>query len=107
MKIRFFTFIITTISIYSCATKTIAPTIETPKTEPVVVAENVVKTTDDELVQGKSILESQCVRCHGIYDPKEFDKKEWKDITNRMQKKAHLSDVEINKVYNYIVFNLK
>jgi nitrate/TMAO reductase-like tetraheme cytochrome c subunit len=90
MKFKIFTFFAVATIAVSCATKATIP--------------EVVSETD--LAEGKILLESRCIQCHQIYEPKSFDKKEWKHITHSMQKKAKLNAVEINKVYNYIVSNL-
>jgi cytochrome c5 len=96
MKFKIFTFFAVATIVVSCATKTTVPAKET--------VSEVVSETD--LAEGKILLESRCVECHKIYEPKTFNKKQWKHITHSMQKKAKLNAVEINKVYNYIVSNL-
>ena len=102
MKIQILIF--ASIFILGCsAKKNVSKVEEKPlKTEEVVLA-----ISEVELSQGKTIYETNCARCHQLYDAKEFDKDEWKNITSRMQKKAHLDDIEIAKVYQYIVSNLK
>jgi mono/diheme cytochrome c family protein len=106
MKIR--VFVLLTISIlFSCATKQTKTVTNIPKTEPVANIEIIPSISEEDLKQGKATFEGRCTSCHQLYEPKEFDKNEWKSITHRMQKKAHLDDIEIGKVYNYIVSNLK
>jgi hypothetical protein len=96
MQFKIFTFFAVAIIVVSCATKATFPA---KVTIPEVVSET-------DLAEGKILLESRCIQCHQIYDAKSFDKMEWKHITHSMQKKAKLNDVEINKVYNYIVSSL-
>ena len=93
----------------SCGTKTIVNTkpevnskLET-STKPAIAIDN----DNSDLSIGKTLFENNCANCHQLYDSKEFDKNEWKAITKRMQKKAQLTDVEILKVYNYLVIDLK
>lgn len=93
--------------LFSCATKQAQQLSIIPKTEPVPNIEGISSVSDQDLMLGKATFEGRCANCHQLYEPKEFDKTEWKSITNRMQKKAHLNDVEIEKVFNYIVSNLK
>jgi nitrate/TMAO reductase-like tetraheme cytochrome c subunit len=106
MKIRVFSLIMISI-LFSCATKQIKQVIDLPKTESLEKAEEISAVSEEDLKQGKATFEGRCTSCHQLYEPKEFDKNEWKSITHRMQKKAHLDDIEIAKVYNYIVSNLK
>lgn len=102
MKIKILSILIISILI-SCRTK---PIIET-KPEIIVKLEVDSEISNSDLISGKSIFESHCSSCHQLYDPKEFDKNEWKSITKRMQKKAHLDNDEILKVYNYLVVDMK
>lgn len=67
---------------------------------PMVDAKKVVTTTS--LEEGKSLYESNCAKCHKLYEPTEFSKEDWKPIVRRMQKKAHLSDEQGTSIYNYI-----
>jgi cytochrome c5 len=107
MKIKFFT-ILTILLLNSCATKQTKPILIIPKTESLINPEVISSSVSEEdLKQGKTTFEGRCTSCHQLYEPKEFDKNEWKSITHRMQKKAHLDDLEIEKVYNYIISNLK
>ncbi len=102
MKIRILVFLY--VLLVGCVAKKTVLQLEkaTLKTEKVVLA-----ISEEELAQGKTIYETNCTKCHQLDDAKEFDKEEWKNITNRMQKKAHLDNIEIGKVYQYIVSNLK
>ena len=105
MKIKII--VLASIIIAGCAAKpVVVPQVETPPTQPVKV-EAVAAISPEFLAEGKTTYENNCARCHQLYNPQEFDKTEWKKITNRMQNKAHLDDVQIEKVYQYIVSNLK
>jgi cytochrome c5 len=100
MKHSIFIFFAIATIVVSCAPKVIVPAKQT-------VSESVSEVvTAIDLAEGKNLLETRCVECHKIFDAQSFDHKEWKQITLRMQKKAMLNDVEINKVYHYIVSNL-
>lgn len=104
MKIKII--ILASIFVVGCAAKpAVIPNYETPP--PPEQVEAVVAITPEYLAEGKITYENNCARCHQLYDPQQFDKTEWKKITNRMQNKAHLDDAQIEKVYQYIVSNLK
>ncbi len=104
MKIKII--VLVSVFIAGCAAKpAVVPQVETP-IQPVIV-EAVSAFSPEYLAEGKTTFENNCARCHQLYSPNEFDKTEWKKITNRMQNKAHLDDVQIEKVYQYIVSNLK
>ena len=77
--------------LFSCATKSNVPTTEVKK---------VVSETD--IAEGKNLYENNCAKCHKLYEPKEFSASEWKPIVRSMQKKAHLSDEEGQKIYAYV-----
>lgn len=107
MKIKFF-IILTILLLNSCATKQTKPLTIITNTESLTNQEVIASSVSDEdLKLGKVNFEGRCTSCHQLYEPKEFDKNEWKLITYRMQKKAHLNDVEIKQVYEYIISNLK
>lgn len=97
--------------IYSCASKSNAPTVANeprpaaiPTPAPAsVVAEPTVMTA--ELAEGKSLYDNNCAKCHRLYDAKDFSAEEWKPIVARMQKKAHLDDLQGQKIYNYLTMN--
>jgi cytochrome c5 len=81
--------------LFSCASKTVA--VQTAPTE-------VAKTTvlSPELVEGKNLYENSCARCHKLYAPTAYSKENWQPILTRMQVKAHLDDVKMASISNYI-----
>jgi cytochrome c5 len=92
-KIVLFTFAVALL--FSCASKT-------PSTNVVVIQEVKKVELTKELAEGKELYESNCVRCHKLYEPSKFTKEDWKPIVARMQKKAHLDDMLGNSIYNYV-----
>ncbi|RAR75580.1 c-type cytochrome [Flavobacterium aciduliphilum] len=56
-----------------------------------------------ELAEGKVLYENNCAKCHKLYEATDFTKEAWKPLVLKMQKKAHLTDAEGIKIYNYIV----
>lgn len=86
--------------IASCSSKkTVADTIiSKEKTKEILLT--------PELMEGKSLYENNCARCHKLYEAKEYSQENWKPILMRMQKKAHLEDVQIASISNYITSQL-
>ena len=72
----------------------------TPK---VNVANEPIKTTDQQLAQGKTIFENTCGKCHKLPDPTSHNSVDWVGIMNRMAPKAKLTDEQHQWVYDYIV----
>lgn len=73
-----------------------------------VVVEEVVDMTNftPELVQGKTIYEAKCGKCHDLPRPAAYTKDKWTPIMNSMAKKAKISDEDRELVYNYVTMNL-
>lgn len=95
-KLKFLVIAIVIIVIASCSSKkTVADTIILKeKTKEILLT--------PELMEGKSLYENNCARCHKLYEAKEYSQENWKPILMRMQKKAHLEDVQIASISNYI-----
>lgn len=102
MKVKILTFAAVTLLIVSCSTKKTASTPGTPAVTAMVKAEELTP----ELAAGKSMYENNCVKCHKLYEPKKFTQEEWTPILVRMQKKAHLDDVQMASVTSYIYSQL-
>ena len=78
--------------VFACSTKkSSVPTVEAKKVE-----------LTPELAEGKMLYENNCAKCHKLYDTKKFNAEEWKPIVASMQKKAHLDDLQGQKIYNYV-----
>lgn len=104
MKYKIIALVVLSIIIYSCASKSNIPTTEVKKIEPTVSVanESVTAVMTAELAEGKSLYENNCAECHNLYSPKDFSAEQWKPIVARMQKKAHLEDLQGQKIYNYL-----
>lgn len=101
MKYKVLALAILAIILYSCAAKSTAPTAEVKPT-PLTAGPTVMTA---ELAEGKNLYDNNCVKCHRLYKPEEFSKEEWKPIVTRMAKKAHLDDLQGQKIYNYLTMN--
>jgi cytochrome c5 len=111
MKYKLLSLAVLATIIYSCASKSTVPTTEVKKEEPAATTVTGAPTTTGptvmtpELAEGKSLYDNNCAKCHSLYDPKDFSHEDWKPIVLRMQKKAHLDDVQGQKIYNYLTMN--
>jgi mono/diheme cytochrome c family protein len=103
MKLKIISLAIIGMLIYSCS----------PKITPQVTEVSNVKGDPEEQAissvslptntpDGKSIYENNCAKCHKLYDPKSFSRQAWIPILYDMQKKAQLSDAEMDKILAYL-----
>jgi cytochrome c5 len=90
-----------TIIIYSCATKSSVPAEVAKKEEPKPIDFEIV--LNPELTEGKMLYENNCNKCHELFEPKRFTASQWSPIVYRMQKEAGISDVDREKIYNYLI----
>lgn len=115
MKYKVLSLAVLALIIYSCASKSTAPTVAVKPAEPTVSPtpaepasspKPVVATVmTPELAEGKELYDNNCAKCHRLYQANEFSKEEWKPIVTRMAKKSHLDVVQEQKIYNYITMN--
>lgn len=109
MKYKVIALAVLAVIIYSCAAKSSVPTTEVKKTESNEPTDKdkkgVATVMIPELAEGQNLYENNCAKCHKLYDAKDFSAEEWKPIVSRMQKKAHLDDLQGQKIYNYLTMN--
>lgn len=78
----------------------------------------VAKTTKNEdisrsseaiakLEEGKTLYNTKCQRCHGLYNTKAYTAAEWRVNVNAMSQKARLVEGEKEAIYNYLAANAK
>jgi cytochrome c5 len=99
MKYKVLALAVLALIIYSCASKSNTSTAATPAPATAPVAATVMTPA---LAEGKELYENNCAKCHKLFDAKDFSAEEWKPIVLRMQKKAHLDDLQGDKIYNYL-----
>lgn len=56
---------------------------------------------------GKTIFESNCGKCHELYNPSSRNSEQWLKILKSMSKKAKLDETEYTYVSGYLVQNAK
>jgi cytochrome c5 len=96
MKYKVLALAVLALIIYSCASKSNTSTAATPAPAPAATV------MTPALAEGKELYENNCAKCHKLFDAKDFSAEEWKPIVLRMQKKAHLDDLQGEKIYNYL-----
>lgn len=77
-----------TASLYSCKTK--KQTVEVKKEEVVIIPVS-------------ELFIRSCGNCHDLPAPTDHDSTEWKVILKSMQKRAHLTDKNIDDIYDYLI----
>ena len=82
---------------FACASKQ-ATTSTSPIKEQVLSQ----MTMSTEQAEGKALFETNCAKCHKLYDPKNFSAEEWKPIVERMTNKARLAPEQGAKIYAYV-----
>ena len=100
MKLKITLLAILSVLIYSCASKSSIPTEVAKKEEPKAVVFATV--LNPELMEGKTLYENNCNKCHELYDTKAFSAENWKPIVEDMRKKAKLSETDGMKIFNYV-----
>ncbi|WP_353084871.1 cytochrome c [Flavobacterium sp.] len=107
MKLRIISVAIIGILIYSCSPKitpqvTEASNVKGDPEEPAISTASLPVSLAANSPDGKSIYENNCAKCHKLYDPKSFSRQAWIPILYDMQKKAQLSDAEMDKILAYL-----
>lgn len=81
---------------FSCSPK-LTPT--TTVVEKEVKAE--VALTQNQ-IEGKLLFETNCAKCHKLYDPSTYNPEKWASILKWMQPKARITDEQRDKIYEYV-----
>lgn len=82
--------------LYSCS----------PKLAPAPPAEAPAVVLTPELMEGKSLYENNCAKCHKLFPASKHTKEDWVPVLNRMAPKAKITDVQKASIYNYITASL-
>ena len=77
-------------------------------TKKVVVVQPETKTVLSETaLQGQTLYENNCKRCHRLYNASEFTAARWPSILDSMQKKAKITDQQKELISEYLAINSK
>lgn len=87
----------------NCTPKATKATANTEKTE--TAKEIVENFSEEQLTNGKIIWQSNCNKCHKLYEPKSRNTDKWDRVLRRMIPKAKLSPEDGALVRAYIIAN--
>ena len=77
-------------------------------TKKVAVVQPETKTVLSETaLQGQTLYENNCKRCHRLYNASEFTAARWPSILDSMQKKAKITDQQKELISEYLAINSK
>jgi len=77
-------------------------------TKKVVVIQPETKTVLSETaLQGQTLYENNCKRCHRLHNADEYTAARWPSILNSMQKKAKITDQQKELIFEYLAINSK
>lgn len=102
MKLRITSLAAAVIVLAACSPKVVPPVSE-PAPPPAPPARTNALTP--ELAEGKTLYENNCIKCHRLYDRREYEAQEWRPILKSMQANAGITDAETEKIYNYLTMN--
>jgi len=97
------TIVLISLVVFACShktTSTVAKTDVTVKTESATV-------TNTQYLEGKTIYDAKCGKCHKLYKPERGNITQWTKWINRMAPKAKLTIEEKQMVANYVSVNAK
>jgi cytochrome c5 len=60
-------------------------------------------TTLPQLVEGRTIYNTNCGRCHKLFKPTDFNEAQWRNVVPPMAQKARLDAAAESKVLAYVV----
>ncbi|WP_374540276.1 cytochrome c [Flavobacterium sp.] len=83
--------------LFACASKQSSSSTQTITSE--VKAQ---LTMSPDQLEVKNLFETNCGKCHKLYDRSAFSKENWKPIVERMTRKARLTSEQGEKIYSYI-----
>ncbi len=92
--------IIISLVAFACSHKTSSTTQTTLK-------ESSATVTHEQYVEGRSVYEVNCQRCHALKNPQNYTLDEWSKWVDKMAPKAKLTDEQKTLVLNYGSVNVK
>lgn len=104
--LKIFGIVVFTLFLVNCATNAVGTTVADK--EPVPTKEYVkANFSDEQLVQGRTLYENNCAKCHKLKDPASRNPEEWNNVLKKMIPKAKLTYEDGRLVRAYLVANSK
>lgn len=92
-------FIFSIVILASCSQSTVEPVVTSVETKPAA--------TSEELAKGKTLYETNCVKCHRLFAPSEFTEKKWQHEVPEMSEKAKVNKETENLILAYVLSGAK
>lgn len=98
---KYIVFLLLVTFLFQCKTRQTqtVPVSETIKTE--------VEWSPEMAQKGKTIYTENCNRCHDLFEPNAFTKKDWGYWINEMKGRAEISDEQAALIYAYMANGAK
>lgn len=94
-------FIFGLVVLAACSQSTVEPVVTSVETKPAVTA------SAEELAKGKTLYETNCVKCHRLFTPSEFTEKKWHHEVPEMSEKAKVNKETENLILAYVLSGAK
>jgi cytochrome c5 len=98
MKKTIIAFTILTAIISSCAPKVVVEQEVTP------VKEQTVTKPEVKYLEGKTLFDNNCGKCHDLPHPSQYSKAQWAKIVPPMAKEAKLDATQENQILLYVQY---
>jgi len=91
----------------SSGKKTTTSTGAAPVAEDVAVADVKAKYTHEQMEEGKVLWQSNCKKCHTLFEPGSRTIAKWESVLPSMIRKAKLTDAQGGLIRAYLLTNAK
>ena len=81
-----------------------SPKVKTTTTAPVPVTDPILLA---RISEGKTLYETNCNKCHALFNPGKFNEKEWTKNLNWMAPKAEITNEQKETIFAYLSNNAK
>lgn len=92
------------LSLMGCSTKKVVK--DEVNNKPNAIVLSAQKTAPNAVVEekldGKNLYENNCAKCHQLYEPNNFSKREWEPILIKMKRYADLDDAQMASISGYL-----
>ena len=108
MRLKIIATVLLTVVLFSCGAKLAVSAMkhDTVQVPPKLASLPEEKPKPEDFYAGKSLYENNCAKCHKLYGATEFSKADWQPVLIKMQKKAHLDNIQMASISYYIYSQL-
>lgn len=101
------TFALLSVLFTQCATKKVADDGKAAGIDAAKVAEVKKKYTEADMLEGKTVWEAKCAKCHKLFEPESRTVAKWEAILPDMSLRSKLTQDQTAKVRAYILSHAK